>query len=656
MSTIAGILNLNQHSINLEHCNRVMYKLSQYAVNETRVWTDDSIVLGCALQWITPESVDELLPYYDSERRLAITADAIIDNRKELLEILQIDTRKRKIITDSQLILLAYCKWGEATPKYLIGDFAFFIWDERQQKLFGARDFSGMRTLYYYNDSEHFAFSTTIKPLLQLPYIQNQLNETWLAEYLAIPDMIDTMDSSLTVISDIKQLPPSHSITVTPEQTTVRRYSPLQLDKKIKFNKTEDYVESFREVFQKAVDARIRSIGPVGAQLSGGLDSSSVVSFARRALKEEDKPLYTYSYVPDKQFEDWTPKYMIADESDFIKGTVEYCSGIQANYHSFEGRSPLTELDEWLDIMEMPYKFFENSFWLKGIHEQAHNQGVKVLLNGARGNFTISWGKALEYYSKLMRQLNWIKLSKEVKLYSRNTSVSQKRVISTIGKKAFPFLASTTDPYTFPKLINDNFAARTDVFERISDLNNDGLSNSEIRQKHFQKPFIWNVTGTSATKLSLRYGMWDRDPTNDLRVIQFCLSLPDDQFVNNGMDRALIRNATKGYLPDKVRLNQRVRGIQAADWLDRMKPVWGELIEEFNQLISDPICFMYLNMDLLKKIVTKMEKGPRTEEAFDPEYRIMMRALIVYRFLKRLETKGGDIYETRMANTPIGCT
>ena len=83
------------------------------------------------------------LPFYDYERQCAITADAIIDNRKELFEKLQVKPSEQKHITDSELILLSYYKWGEDAPKYLIGDFAFMIWDEKQQRLFGARDFSG---------------------------------------------------------------------------------------------------------------------------------------------------------------------------------------------------------------------------------------------------------------------------------------------------------------------------------------------------------------------------------------------------------------------------------------------------------------------------------------------------------------------------------
>ena len=82
------------------------------------------------------------------KRELVITSDAIIDNRKIIWPI-TIEREDKKTIPDSQLILLGYSKWGEDVPKHLMGDFAFMILDGREQKLFGARDFSGSRTLYY---------------------------------------------------------------------------------------------------------------------------------------------------------------------------------------------------------------------------------------------------------------------------------------------------------------------------------------------------------------------------------------------------------------------------------------------------------------------------------------------------------------------------
>src|SRR5690606_32771619 len=121
--------------------------------------------------WITPESIGELNPFYDSERQLVITADAIIDNRSELFQLLQIQQERRLDITDAELILLSYSKWGEDSPKYLIGDFAYIIWDERDQKLFAARDFSGSRTLYYHWNGVRLAMCTTLNPLFTLPNI-----------------------------------------------------------------------------------------------------------------------------------------------------------------------------------------------------------------------------------------------------------------------------------------------------------------------------------------------------------------------------------------------------------------------------------------------------------------------------------------------------
>src|SRR5690625_4360415 len=147
MSAITGIYHFNDEPIVLEHQNHLMEAYKQYPANDVDVWSESAIFFGCHAQWITPESVGEKLPHYDDERELAITADAIIDNRHELFDKLQVDPTQKKAMPDSKLILLAYAKWGEDVPKYLQGDFAFMIWDKRNQKLFGARDFSGARTL-----------------------------------------------------------------------------------------------------------------------------------------------------------------------------------------------------------------------------------------------------------------------------------------------------------------------------------------------------------------------------------------------------------------------------------------------------------------------------------------------------------------------------
>jgi asparagine synthase (glutamine-hydrolysing) len=143
MSAITGIYHFTEEPINLQQCHNLMTALKKYPADSIQTWHSEKVFLGCHAQWITPESVGEQLPYHDSERQCTITADAIIDNREELFDKLHISKIDRSILTDSQLILLSYQKWGEEAPKHLIGDFAFMIWDQKKRKLFGARDFAG---------------------------------------------------------------------------------------------------------------------------------------------------------------------------------------------------------------------------------------------------------------------------------------------------------------------------------------------------------------------------------------------------------------------------------------------------------------------------------------------------------------------------------
>jgi asparagine synthase (glutamine-hydrolysing) len=646
MSAITGIYHLNEEPINIQYGRDLMRALQKYPADNIQTWHSDKIFLGCHAQWITPESVGEQLPFYDYERQCAITSDAIIDNRKELFEKLQVEPSHQKHITDSELILLSYYKWKEDVPKFLVGDFAFMIWDQKQQRLFGARDFSGSRTLYYHKSHEKFAFCTTIEPLLLLPFIGKKLNEQWLAEFLAISGMIDAVDSSITPYQTIEQLPPSHSISIEKNKVTVKRYSYLTQGKRIKLKSNEDYVEAFQSVFQEAVTSRLRTHRKVGAQLSGGLDSGAVVGFAAKKLQMENKQLHTFSYIHPSDFKDFTPKYLLADERPFIKSTVDYVGGITDHYCDFKGRDSYSEIDDFLNILEMPYKFFENSFWLKGMYEKAFEEGVGVLLNGDRGNFSISWGDNLDYYSLLLKRLKWVRLFKELDQYSKNAGGARLRNLPVIARIGFPIIDRIFPQgtsYKIPSLINPEFAVKTGVYSKFKEYGIDQMgrySNSNIfniRNKHFEDVFQWNASGTLATKLSLRYSLWKRDPTNDIRVIQFCLSLPESQYVQNGLDRSLIRRSTKNYLPDKVRLNQRIKGVQGADWVHRMIPNWVRFKEELDQLSTDQKVLEFLDGQVIKEALVKVKEEVRPEFATDPDYKFLMRCLIVHRFLKQYD-------------------
>ncbi|MGE7780165.1 lasso peptide isopeptide bond-forming cyclase [Peribacillus sp. NPDC097264] len=652
MSAIAGLYHLNQEPIDLQHGELLMNSLRKFPAESIQVWNDEKIFLGCHNQWITPESVNETLPFYDYARQLAITADAIIDNRDELFNRLQVEKSDRPYMTDSQLILLAYHKWGDETPKYLVGDFAFMIWDQKQRKLFGARDFSGSRTLYYFKNQDKLAFSTTIEPLLALPYVETNLNEEWLAEYLVISGMIDAVDSSITPYLTINQVPPSHTISIENNKITFKRYSYLTDVELLKLKSNEEYIEAFQSIFQEAVTSRLRTHKKVGSQLSGGLDSGAVVSFAAQPLRKQNKELHTFSYIPPDDFEDFTPRYYVADERPYIKSTVEFVGGIKDHYYNFQGKDSFSEIDDFLEIMEMPYKFFENSFWLKGMFEKANEEGVGVLLNGDRGNFTISWGSALDYYSILLKKVKWVRLFQELNQYSKKAGGARLRNLPLIARIGFPIIDrilpdKSSNSFSNPQLINPEFAENTGIYKKFSELgiNQRGqMSSSDniyrMRKRHFDDVFNWNAGNTLSTKLSLRYSLWKRDPSNDIRIVRFCLSLPEHQYVQDGLDRALIRRSTVNYLPDNVRLNQTNRGVQGVDWMHRMIPQWETYKTELEQLNTDKRLLKYVDAQVIQDGLSNVQSGVKPEQAIEPNLKLLMRSLIIKRFLNKIPEGG----------------
>ncbi|WP_418041180.1 asparagine synthase-related protein [Paenibacillus xylanilyticus] len=644
MSAIAGIVHTDGQEAFWEDSWRLYASLGHIPADTTGVWKGNQAFLSCHAQWITPESVHEKLPLVDEVSGLTITADAILDNREQLADQLFISRSQLSVLSDSELILRAYQQWGEQAASKLIGDFAFAIWDDRKRTLFAARDITGMRTLYYRHDGKRFSFCTLIGPLLDLDGVNKDLNETWLSEFLAIPEMHGSADIHMTAYCGVNQLPPAHTLVFRAAtlQVELKQYHRWDEVEPLLLKSDGEYVEAFRDVFTQAVSARLRTHRQVAAALSGGLDSGAVVGFASGSLRSQGKRLNAYSYVPVSDFTDYTSKTLLADERPFIRSTVDHIGNISENYLDFEGRSPFSEIDTWLDMMEMPYKYFENSFWIRGFYEKASQQDAGVLLTGARGNFTISWGPALDYYASLMKRGRWLRMLQEMRQYSQRTGMKFSRIARITAQKAYPERFHTASKgaanVATSQLIHPEFASRTGVLERLGSLvmlqggaRADAL---KVRAEKFNNLAIANKNGAVATKCSLRYRAWERDPTSDARVIQFCLSVPIEQYVSKGTDRSLIRRATSPELPDKVRLNQRVRGIQPADWLHRMIPDWGSFTAEVQTLCSDSRVAGILNTDRIQ-LALKNIPQPRPELASHPDMRLMMHSLIVYRFIRK---------------------
>ncbi len=603
MSGITGIYYLNNQPAEATDLGRMVDKLAHRGPDGANIWCDESVGLGHRMLWTTPESLLEKLPYFDHNRNLAITADARIDNREELITQLGLSDRPAEKITDSQLILAAYKKWGEDSPAKLLGAFAFAIWDGRKQQLFCARDHMGIKPFYYYHQVGHlFVFGSEIKAFLCLSEIPRNLNEERIADYLLV--MFE--DKSSTFYQDIFRLPPASSLIVSQRGIKIKSYWSLAPSSQLRLNSDQEYAEALREIFTEAVRCRLRSAFPIGSHLSGGLDSSSVTCVAKQLLqKESNIPLHTFSNIFDEIPE--------CDERPFIQSVLDQGEFIP-HFIQADQLSPLKNIDEILSYYDQVF-LGPTHFLVWGCNHRANREGIRVVLDGFDGDTTISHGEG--YLNELARQGKWTTFAKQAHDLSQLTGGSPLNILQNYGLIFLEQLAHQNNWWVFAQeadkiskhfdiskrqiflnygikplipetlqqvgrrlrksyqpwhqnawIFNQNFTQKINLKERMRT----SLSPPKIllteSQQHYQKitsglmPYVMEGLDQSAATFSIE----SRHPFMDKRLIEFCLSLPPEQKLNKGWSRLIMRRAMTNILPEPVQW-RRGKSNMTPSWL-----------------------------------------------------------------------------------------
>jgi asparagine synthase (glutamine-hydrolysing) len=266
-----------------------------------RVWPAAGLGLGYAKLTITPEEVDEQQPLLSLRTGCVLVADTRLDNRRELLARLPGAVAPRA--TDAELILRAYETWGLEAPKYLMGDFAFALWDPRHQTLLLARDATGQRSLFYRDDGRTFAAASELHQLLQDPSVRVQPNENRVRDFL-VPLNVhrNSKEQHETFYEGVYTVLAGHTTIVSRAGTATSRFWDIDEHAELRYRHDDDYAEHFRTLFYDAVESRLRSTRPVAATLSGGLDSASIVCAAQelyRAGRSLDHGFTSFSTVFD---------------------------------------------------------------------------------------------------------------------------------------------------------------------------------------------------------------------------------------------------------------------------------------------------------------------------------------------------------------------
>jgi asparagine synthase (glutamine-hydrolysing) len=551
MSGICGLFRLESAPALEVELRAMTAILEQRGPDRTGLWIDGPTGFGHTLLATTPELQFEGQPFRHAETGCLITADVRLDNRDELLHALA-PARQPDSIGDAELILLSYLEWAEDCPLRLLGDFAFALWDPRDNTLFCARDHFGMRPLYYhYSPGRQFLFASDPKAILVLPQVPYRINEGRIADFLVTE--LEWIDYTSTFFEGVYRLPPGHKARITSERLDVAEYWRPRPGPELEPMSDEEYKEGFLDVFTEAVKARLRApINTVGSTLSGGVDSGSVVATAKDILVERGKgPLPTYSAARRPGSDcDESQRIYAALTMKTISPTLVHPDELGAAYDSLAGGN-----DE-------P---FDGEFTiLKALYLKAHEHGRRVVLDGAAGDVVLGEGS---YIVRLIRKGRLWFAFRELAAENRYWGVTP------LASDIYGYLRAALVPELLKKplrplrnrylvrrsltesLISPDFAASIRVSERFERLNETFASTDRkdyaVERCDAIRP---NLTAGREryARLAAASGVEARDPFLDRRVVDYCARLPGHLRLRDGWPKFMLRDLMSGRLPDEV--------------------------------------------------------------------------------------------------------
>lgn len=505
------------------------------------------------------------------ELKWAITFHGRLDNRVELIDKICTDGVVNQI-ADDDIVLLGYQKWGKDCVDYLLGDFAFAIWDVSGQTLFCARDRMGVMPFYYYNSINCFAFASEPKALFTIAEIPYELNKERVADFLTCV----VTEKEDTFFNGILKLKPGYCLNVNSRNTRVGKYYDLR-STKLQSTDLVDYQNEFREIFVDAVRCRLSSTSPVGAYLSGGLDSTSIVCVASELMGNQKKEcIHTFSGI----FEEVTE----CDERKYFQHVLDKYP-VTPHYVSADKLSPGQAYDELIEIADEPP--FSPHFFMKwNLSRFAQRVGVRVVLDGHDGDSAVSYGIGL--FPELALQGRLFRLFSEFqKTGSYTTFELFKKIASTyrnIARNKWPGkfgIKKNEKILDLVSILHPEFAKDIDIERRITDYLNLQCNSGQIEQEQHLRNITHPLQPYMAEfleKLGSTFNLSIRFPYFDQRIIEFCLSLPAEEKFSMGYNRSIVRQSLKNWVPRQI-LERKSKtdfapnllhafGVVGEDWLE----------------------------------------------------------------------------------------
>ena len=601
MSGICGFINLDGSPTPPNVLRSVMEAMQQYGRDGSATWHDAAAVLGHQMTHVAPESLGENLPFRDAQSSVAITADARLDNRKDLFDALEIPVSDRQQLPDSQLILRAYLKWGEECPRHLLGDFAFAIWDSRAKTLFCARDIMGARPFYYFARSGWMAFATDIAALLKAPGVSRELDLSVIRAYLEEGVLFHYRR---TFWKGMRKLAPAHAMVVTPTGSRDVVYWQPGEAAELRYPREQDYIDHLKELLEEAISCRLRCAFPMGSHCSGGLDSSTITTLAANMLREKARTLEAFSWSPPPK----PDEYPLQDERALVEMVCNQV-GIIPNYMRLKA-------EDFAALAAMDVKSRPEDTWIfeQVVSHMAAKRGIRVILSGWGGDETVTFN-GRGYFAELFLKGHWLILLQELRarcaLYDERLYTGfRSRVLrpllpDSLLSRLRPDARDVPYVTPLPPYLRSAFADQLRKAEKLDYTllrrERPGIRRNQINllnSGHITSRMeSWAANGALG---GIEY--WY--PILDRRLIEFSLSVPSSLFFKDGWKRYLFRRMSEGVLPAPVSWAKNKTEISSMrSFADARSEAWEILLKTTHSRIATMRSGPYIDTDEAAKVL-----------------------------------------------------
>ncbi len=638
MSVIAGIVRFSGEPVRGEELGLAAARLALPGVGDAVTWLQGGVGLLVRQQVVTPEDLAERQPWVGAGGRLVLIYDGRLDNRSEVIAALGLSLYPGEVTPDGALLMKAFERWGKEAFQRIIGDFALALWDTAQCCLLLATDHMGRRPLYYYHGQQFVAFATTFPALLALPKVPRQIDELGVADFL----ILNTKHPVETFYKGVRRIPMASYALFNKNGVGITRYWQLDPTRRIRLASDNDYIEAGRELLDRAVACRLRALKPVAATMSGGLDSSAVASTAARLLSSQ--PLQVVTAVPHSGAElPPVRRGSYQDETPYVTAIADVHSNMALSLTS----SPTPHWIEmnptsFFDVAGLPARNITNIGWLFPATQKVLDVGSTVLLGGEMGNATWSWD-GLRGLCDMARRGQWIAIVRELNYLNRQQfswygvlyrHLLEPLIPTKLVKLLWMAKNKREEFWRSYSGINPAFAKENNLVERCRQANIDPLHRGPASGQDFRLYMISTIVHGNDIRSAMRSltGIERRCPLLDIRLMEFCLAVPHDQYLRNGVTRRLTRRIVADRLPGMVVHNNR-HGMQNPEWFSRVTMMRSEMALEVERLKSSPMATRLLDLPRMEILLKHWPKDAASPLSHASYHLLLPRAIHIGRFL-----------------------